>query len=61
VRACLADHSILSFSFILEENKRPGIFKIEHAHKAGIPESQLYSLLQHGIDIEYKGKKTICK
>jgi ribonuclease Z len=61
VRACLADHSILAFAFILEENKRPGIFKIEHAHKAGIPESQLYSLLQHGVDIEYKGKKLFAR
>lgn len=57
VKACLADHSILAFSFILEENRRPGIFNLERAHKSGIPEGQLYSLLQHGFDIEYKGTK----
>lgn len=61
VKACLADHSILAFSFILEENSRPGIFNLERAHKSGIPEGQLYSLLQHGFDIEYKGTKLIAR
>lgn len=61
VKACLADHSILAFSFILEENSRPGIFNLERAHKSGIPEGHLYSLLQHGFDIEYKGTKLIAR
>jgi len=61
IKACLADHSILSFSFLLEENHRPGIFYIEHAKQVGIPEGKLYSLLQHGFDIEYKGTKFFAK
>ncbi len=61
IKACLADHSILAFSFILEENNRPGIFNIEHAQQSGIPEGQLYSLLQRGIDIEYKGTKLFAR
>lgn len=61
VKACLADHSILAFSFILEENNRPGIFNIDHAQQSGIPEGQLYSLLQRGIDIEYKGTKLFAR
>jgi ribonuclease Z len=61
VKACLAEHSILAFSFILEENNRPGIFNIEHARRSGIPEGQLYSLLQRGIDIEYKGTKLFAR
>jgi len=61
IKACLADHSILAFSFILEEHRRPGIFNIEHAQQLGIPEGKLYSLLQHGFDIEYKGTKFFAK
>ena len=61
IKACLSDHSILSFSFLLEENHRPGIFNIEHAKQVGIPEGKLYSLLQHGFDIEYKGTKFLAK
>ena len=57
----MLDHSILAFSFILEENNRPGIFNIEHAQQSGIPEGQLYSLLQRGIDIEYKGTKIFAR
>ena len=61
IKTCFADHSILAFSFILEEKKRPGIFNIEHAQQLGIPEGKLYSLLQHGFDIEYKGTKFFAK
>jgi ribonuclease Z len=61
IKACYADHSILAFSFILEENNRPGIFNIERAQQSGIPEGQLYTLLQHGIDIEYNGTKLFAR
>ena len=60
-KACLADHSILAFPSSVEENSRPGIFDLEKARKSGIPEGQLYRLLQHGIDIEYKGRKLFAK
>ncbi|MGI0052273.1 MAG: ribonuclease Z [Nitrososphaeraceae archaeon] len=61
IKACYADHSILAFSFILEENNRPGVFNIQRAHQSGIPEGQLYTLLQRGVDIEYNGTKFFAK
>jgi ribonuclease Z len=61
IKTCFADHSILAFSYLIEEYKRPGIFDVEKARKCGIPEGQLYRLLQHGIDIEYNGRKLFAK
>lgn len=61
IKTCFADHSILAFSYLIEEYKRPGIFDVEKARKYGIPEGQLYRLLQHGIDIEYNGRKLFAK
>ena len=61
IKTCFADHSILAFSYLIEEYKRPGIFDVEKARKYGIPEGQLYRLLQHGMDIEYKGRKLFAK
>jgi ribonuclease Z len=61
IKTCFANHSILAFSYLIEEYNRPGIFNIEKARRYGIPEGQLYRLLQHGIDIEYKGRKIFAK
>jgi ribonuclease Z len=61
IKACYADHSILAFSFILEENNRPGVFNIERAQQSGIPEGQLYTLLQRGVDIEYNGTQLLAR
>jgi ribonuclease Z len=61
IKACYADHSILAFSFILEENDRPGVFNIERAQQSGIPEGQLYTLLQGGVDIEYNGTQLLAR
>ena len=61
IKACYADHSILAFSFILEENDRPGVFNIERAQQSGIPEGQLYTLLQRGVDIEYNGTQLLAR
>jgi ribonuclease Z len=61
IKTCFADHSILAFSYLIEEYNRPGIFNVEKARKYGIPEGQLYRLLQHGIDIEHKGRKILAK
>ena len=61
IKACFADHSILAFSFILEENNRPGVFNIERAQQSGIPEGQLYTLLQRGVDIEYNGTQLLAR
>lgn len=61
IKTCFANHSILAFSYLIEEYNRPGIFDVEKARRYGIPEGQLYRLLQHGIDIEYKGRKIVAK
>lgn len=56
VQCCKAMHSVLSFAYCLEEFDRPGTFNIVEARRLGIPESELYSKLQHGQDIIYNGK-----
>ena len=56
ITCCEAKHSVPALSYIVEEFDRPGIFNIEHAKNLGIPEGELYSKLQHGKDIEYKGR-----
>lgn len=57
VTCCKARHSVPSFAYCLEEFDRPGVFDIKKANKIGIPEGELYSKLQHGQDVMYKGKK----
>lgn len=57
VTCCEALHSIPSLAYCLEEFDRPGTFDIKEAKRLGIPEGELYSKLQHGHDITYKGKK----
>jgi len=59
VTCCKASHSIPSLAYCLEEFDRSGAFDIKEAKKLGIPEGELYSKLQHGHDITYKGKKII--
>ena len=59
VTCCKALHSIPSLAYCLEEFDRPGAFDIKEAKRLGIPEGELYSKLQHGHDITYKGKKII--
>jgi ribonuclease Z len=57
VTCCKARHSVPSFAYCLEEFDRPGAFDVKKAKKIGIPEGELYSKLQHGQDVMYKGKK----
>jgi ribonuclease Z len=57
VTCCEALHSIPSLAYCLEEFDRPGEFDVKEAKKLGIPEGGLYSKLQHGQDIVFKGKK----
>jgi ribonuclease Z len=57
VLCCEAKHSIQSLAFCLEEFDRPGAFNVNEARRIGIPEGEMYSELQHGRDIIYKGKK----
>jgi len=57
VLCCEAKHSVPSFAFCLEEFNRPGAFNVKEARRLGIPEGEMYSKLQHGQDITYKGKR----
>jgi ribonuclease Z len=57
VTCCEALHSIPSLAYCLEEFDRPGEFDVKEAKRLGIPEGELYSKLQHGQDVVYKGKK----
>ncbi len=56
VTCCEANHIIPSFSYCLIEFDRPGVFNVSEAKRYGIPEGKLYSLLQHGDDIVYRGQ-----
>jgi len=56
VSCCEALHSVPSLAYCLEEFDRPGAFDIKEARRLGIPESKLYSKLQHGQDILFKGQ-----
>lgn len=57
VTCCEALHSVPALAYCLEEFDRPGAFDLKEAIKLGIPESEIYSKLQHGQDVFYKGKK----
>jgi ribonuclease Z len=52
----MANHSIPSYAYCVEEFERPGVFEIDEAKKLGIPEGDLYSRLQHGEDIHHGGR-----
>ena len=56
ISCCETLHSVPSFAYCLEEFERPGIFNISEAKRLGIPEGNLYSKLQHGEDITYRGR-----
>jgi ribonuclease Z len=56
VSCCEAQHSVPSLAYCVEEFDRPGIFNVMEAKRLGIPEGNLYSKLQHGQDITYRGK-----
>lgn len=59
IRALKARHTILSFSFILEEKKRPGKFQVEKALKLGIPKGPLWKKLQQGFTITLQDGRVI--
>lgn len=56
VKACLAEHSIRAYSYLLEEFDRPGVFYPEKALKLGIPKGILWSRLQNGESIKLNDK-----
>ncbi|MDQ3837293.1 MAG: MBL fold metallo-hydrolase, partial [Thermoproteota archaeon] len=59
VSCCEALHSVPSLAYCLEEFDRPGRFNVEKAKRLGIPEGDLYSKLQHGEDIVYRGERIL--
>jgi len=56
VRAARAIHSVESYSYLLEEFERPGVFHPERAKALGIPEGKLWARLQHGRKVTLKGR-----
>ena len=58
IRACEADHSITSYSYLFEEKDRPGKFFPEKAKKIGVPEGELWHKLQLGKEVRV-GNRTV--
>lgn len=58
IRACEADHSITSYSYLFEEKDRPGKFFPEKAKKIGVPEGELWHKLQLGKEVQV-GNRTV--
>ena len=58
IRACEADHSIASYSYLFEEKDRPGKFFPEKAKKIGVPEGELWHKLQLGKEVQV-GNRTV--
>jgi len=58
IRACEADHSITSYSYLFEEKDRPGRFFPEKAKKIGVPEGELWHKLQLGKEVQV-GNRTV--
>lgn len=55
---CKSEHGpgICSYAYCLLENDRPGKFDIKKAKELGIPEGEMYGLLQKGFDIVDKNR-----
>src|SRR5215510_6014927 len=47
ISCCRSTHSVLSYSFLIEEFDRPGIFNIDKAIQLGIPKGNLFKKLQN--------------
>jgi ribonuclease Z len=59
VRVARARHSIEAFSYVVEENGRPGVFYPDRARALGVPEGKLWSSLQKGRAVEVDGKRIV--
>jgi len=57
VRTARAKHSVEAFSYVVEENTRPGVFYPDRARALGIPEGKLWSDLQRGRSVQVDGKR----
>lgn len=56
IHVCKANHSITAFSYLFEENDKPGRFNLEKAKELKIPEGELWNKLQNGHEIIIDGK-----
>lgn len=57
LRSARAAHSVEAYSYVVEENGRPGVFYPEKAKSLGIPEGKLWSKLQRGRSVTVSGKR----
>ncbi|MGQ9582772.1 MAG: ribonuclease Z [Thermoplasmatota archaeon] len=57
VVAAEASHTVPSLAYAVEERTRPGRFDLERARLLGIPEGRLYSRLQSGESVVWRGRK----
>jgi ribonuclease Z len=55
ISCCRSTHSVLSYSFLIEEFDRPGRFNVNKAIQLGIPKGKLFKKLQNGEDIILNG------
>jgi len=56
VRTCEAEHSVPTFSCLLEEKEKPGTFYPEKAISLDIPKGDLWHKLQQGEEVVVDGK-----
>ena len=52
IEAIPLEHSIPSYAFIIQENEKPGKFKLELAKEKGIPSGPIYGKLKRGEKVE---------
>ena len=57
VKVTRAVHSIEAYSYLVEENPRPGEFHPDKARELGIPEGKLWSRLQKGGSVIVGGRR----
>jgi len=56
IKACEADHSVMSYSYLFQEKDKPGRFFPDKAKDLGVPEGELWHKLQTGQDIQVDNK-----
>ncbi len=56
VRTLPADHTVPAYSYVLEEDPRPGKFNLDKAKELGVPEGPAFRRLQEGQSVEAGGR-----
>lgn len=56
VRPVPAEHTVPAYSYVIEEDPRPGKFNLEKANELGIPEGPSFRHLQEGRSVEIEGR-----